>query len=174
MNLAVKIYKKRYDGHNKTHWATNFFNSVLWFILILYPVHPKIKFHSLYWTKVVTDSNLTHLHKVGGKTVKKMHLESGLPICHKLSDIDFFFFGLALVAYLASLMVKILAVISKDLLVQTSQEDSKECTIGFMGGGGAGSWGHTFFSTEGDNIIAFCSLCVCLFFTHQVNEVFSF
>ena len=86
-NLAVKIYMKRYDGHNKTHWATDFFNSVVWYILILHLVHPKIKFRILYWNKVVTDSNLTIL--LGEGEQKKTYLESGLPICHKLWDIEF-------------------------------------------------------------------------------------
>ena len=48
MNLAVKIYKERYDGHNKTYWAEDFFESVLLFILILHLAYPKIEFHILF------------------------------------------------------------------------------------------------------------------------------
>ena len=40
------------DDCLQTSWS-------LWFILIFNLAHPKIKFHISYWTKVVTDSNLT-------------------------------------------------------------------------------------------------------------------
>ena len=29
MILAIKLYKKRYDGHNKTYWATDLFSCAL-------------------------------------------------------------------------------------------------------------------------------------------------
>ena len=104
MNLAVKIYKKRYARHSKTHWATDFFNSVVWYILILHLVHPKIKFNILYWNKVVTDSNLTILLNGGEGNKKNTYLESGLPICHKLRDIEFLSF-LLLLLLLFSLII---------------------------------------------------------------------
>ena len=71
--LLVKIYMKRYDRHNKTHLATNFLNSVLWFILDLYLVHPNLKFHISYWTKVVTNSNLTLLLREKNKNKTKQY-----------------------------------------------------------------------------------------------------
>ena len=52
------IYIERYVIHNKTHWTTNFLSSVMWFILVLYLAHQKIKFHISHSTKVVTDPNL--------------------------------------------------------------------------------------------------------------------
>ena len=59
---------------------TDFLNSLICFNL----VHPKIKFHISYWTKDVTDSNLTLPQ--GG------NINKCLLICHKLWDIGFFFF----------------------------------------------------------------------------------
>ena len=61
MNLPVKLNIKNMTDTIKHIEKTNFLNSVLWFILVWYLVHPKFKFHILYWSKVVTDSNLTFL-----------------------------------------------------------------------------------------------------------------
>ena len=41
MNLPVKIYMKRYNTHNKTHWTTVYKLLDLRFILILYLVQQK-------------------------------------------------------------------------------------------------------------------------------------
>ena len=94
MNLLVKIYMKRHVRHNKTLYTTDFFTlcSVLYLI----------KFHILILSKVVTDPNLTCmlLKKTNKqkqnkkKPLKKPAFRSGLPICHKLWDIDFFSFSL--------------------------------------------------------------------------------
>ena len=47
---------------------TDFLNYLIYFNLVTYS--SKIKIHILYWTKAVTDSNLTHLLS-GKKNVKK-------------------------------------------------------------------------------------------------------
>ena len=52
MNLNVTTYRKRYDKLNKTNLATFLLNSVHLSILILYLVHPKLKFHILFWTRL--------------------------------------------------------------------------------------------------------------------------
>ena len=57
----------------KTRWTTNFLISVLWFILVLYLVQPKIKFNLSHWTKAVTAENLTLLLMI--KKEKKKNLE---------------------------------------------------------------------------------------------------
>ena len=93
MNLRVKIYMKRYDRHNKTYWTTD--TDFLSFFL--YIIFPKIKVYVSHWTKVVSESNLT-----GGGGGRKTHLESGLPICHKLLDIRSFSLTLLIYEYVAS------------------------------------------------------------------------
>ena len=58
--FSSKIYIKRCERYNKTHWTRNFLNSVLRFILVLvlYLVQPTIKFQISHWTKVVTTLTL--------------------------------------------------------------------------------------------------------------------
>ena len=63
------IYIKRCDRHNKTHRKTNFLNSLLCFIIVLFLVLPKIKFHISHWSKVVTDSSLTLLLTIKKKSI---------------------------------------------------------------------------------------------------------
>ena len=66
MNLLAKIYMKRYDRHNK-HFGQQTSPTL---DSVLYLVHPKIKFHISYWTKVVADSNLMLL-LLGRKNTKR-------------------------------------------------------------------------------------------------------
>ena len=75
MNLLVKIYMKRYNRHNKTLWTTDFIQ----------------KSSSLcsYQTKL-WPTQIWHVSCSGGKKkVKKNAFRWGLPICHKLWDIQY-------------------------------------------------------------------------------------
>ena len=96
MNLYVKIYMKRYDRHNKTHWTSvyrllelsSYFVSCLSKNQIPYFILDKV----CDWLKLDT-----WVGKKKNQIIKrKLHLESGLPICHKLWDRIFFFFSLIL------------------------------------------------------------------------------
>ena len=73
-------------------WATDF-KLVLWFISILYLVHPKTSF-IFYIEPRLWPTHLTHLLKGGKIKFKKMHLESGLPISRRLWDRFYFLFSL--------------------------------------------------------------------------------
>ena len=88
MNWLVKIYMKRHDRHNKTLWTTNFFNSV--FCLVSRSSKYQVPYFIL--NKVMTNSNLKCLLLREKKINKKNAFRSGFPICHKLWDIEFFFF----------------------------------------------------------------------------------
>ena len=93
MNLLVKIYMKRHDRHNKTLCTTDFFSSV--FCLVSCSSINQVLYSIL--KKVVTNPNLTHLllrEKKNVKKKKKNAFRSGLPICHKLWDKEFFSYSL--------------------------------------------------------------------------------
>ena len=78
MNLAVKMYKKRYDGHSKNTFGNRLLE--LCALIYLNLVHPEIKFHFLYWTKVVTYSNFTHLLE-GKQKENPGSISLTLPFC---------------------------------------------------------------------------------------------
>ena len=83
MNLLVKIYMKRRDKPNKTLCTTDFFNSVVFFLVSCSSIN-QVPYFIL--NKVVTDPNLTRLllKKKKKKKKKKKHaLRSGLPIGNK-------------------------------------------------------------------------------------------
>ena len=90
MKFLVKIYMKRYERHKVSYRVFHILSKYTWkdmkdtirhfgqqtsstLCFVLYLVHPKIKFHISYWTKVVTDSNLAPLLR-GIKCLKKLHL----------------------------------------------------------------------------------------------------
>ena len=93
MSLLVKIYMKRHDRHFEQQ-----ISSTLVFCLVFCSSKNQVPYFILI--KAVTDSNLTRLLLEGGepnllKTVKKKKththtFRSGLPICHKLWDIELF------------------------------------------------------------------------------------
>ena len=86
-----KIYwLKRYERHNKTHWTSNFLNSMLWFILVLYLVQSKIRLHISRWTKVVTTQTWHFCWRLKTKMGGGNACHIDFPICHKLWDIIFF------------------------------------------------------------------------------------
>ena len=118
MNLLVKIYIKKCDRHNKL-WTTGFFNSVFsmkygtWFLdeqdirqntalknnrLLQLCVLSCILFiqksSSIFYTEQSCDRLKSDTPAAQGekKSFKKNEFRLGLPICHKLWDIIFFFF----------------------------------------------------------------------------------
>ena len=71
-------------------------NCMLWFILVLYLVQPKIKSRTSNWTNVVTNSILTLLLTIGGK--KKLEKNA----CHigfSNWDMDYYLFSISVYAY---------------------------------------------------------------------------
>ena len=116
MNLLVKIYMKRHDRHDKTLFTTDFFNCCV-LSCILFIHKSSFLFHT---EKVVTDPNLTCLllrknqkkkqnktkqNKTKKNIKKKNAFKSGLPICPKLWDIQFFSFSLIFTYFIPSLLL---------------------------------------------------------------------
>ena len=99
MNLLVKIYMKKHNRHNKTLCTADFFNSVRCLVycssINQVPYFILKKKNNCDRPKFDTSAAQKKKKKKKKKTLKKIAFRSGLSICHKLWDIEFFSFSLS-------------------------------------------------------------------------------